>query len=589
MSDESDIEERVASGEDDNLDEVDSEESDSEEANEFLDLEASESEGRSDDEDASSLYGDGPREFHKFMELPPELRAHVWELFNPDAKKKGRLFKIIIANSASTTPAVWEGEYLEEQTAPARAMLATHHESRQIALRSYPDMFYVRSGWGVPFNNEKDVVLIDGPAYRRHRFHIQEVLSVLGNPKSVAFGSDFQLEDDEEYALVHGYEGSPRNLLRCHDEYEFRRKELLWCVVDIGIKYSVWGIEEIEGISHKMGFMYCWPDFEVDRELLWTNVFESSTDPPTEPPTESEGAIWWPLIEFHHHMRYFKLLDAFTLHREWPDGWSPSSTDTETETEDEYESDGIDDATIDDDEESSEGGDDLIVVQSDSEDDAASTFDGFSPLQVAIREHEGDAIEAGNFSSLEPESPSPDASANPRVDKSDHDSEHAPSDDEEPVQKTTRRKRRIISSDDEHDDEEIKTSSRASKRSRVVLSDSEDEDDGEGVDNGQDVVDESEDDESEELESDESEDEEPKPVKTKSMSIFEKLRQFRDENPVSPDSGAGSDAGSDAEALMDNEDFDEDSESRSLDGEANDDEILDDSEGEPDEEGDDGW
>lgn len=170
-----------------------------------------------------------------------------------------------------------------------------------------------------------------------------------------------------------------------------------------------------------------------------------------------------------------------------------------------------------------------------------STFNGFSPIRDENSDlHLDGEIEVGNFSSLEPESPN----------HYDNASEQDGS-DEEPVQKTARRKRRIVSSDDEDDpndecDEEVKMPSRPAKRSRVVLSDTEDEGDEDGDEDtkqGRDIAYESE-------ESDEPEDEEP--VKTKSMSLFEKLKQYRQENPVPPDS----DASSDIEASIGSEDLD---------------------------------
>ncbi|KAI1210172.1 uncharacterized protein F4807DRAFT_424105 [Annulohypoxylon truncatum] len=584
MSDESesDIEDRVASEEDDNLDEIDSEESDSEEANEFLDIEASESDNQSEeDDDLSSDVGE-PATFHQFMQLPPELRARVWDFFDPDARERARVFKVIIPNHSLTASTIWEGEFLEDQTAPARAMLATHRESRELALRFYPDMFYIRNGrCGTPYNKERDVVLIHGETQQASRHDIRDILSALGYPKIVAFGAGFDLENDPDFMVLHEYEGRPRNILRCVDEYEFSGQAMEWCVYDTANRYFVKWTEEHSGIPHDVQIMYCWPNFEMFQDLLGKDIPGTNVEP--------WGVDWLPMIEFHDLERYAKLQVAAATEGEWRDKWSETSSITEEhETEDEYESDGIDDATIDDDEDPSEDGDDLVVVQSDSEEDIASTFNGFSPLENASSEHGGDAIGASNFSSLEPESPGPDASADPHMHESDHGSEHALS-DEEPIQKTNRRKRRIISSDDERDDDdepsgEVKAPSRPNKRSRVILSDSEDEDDEEG-DEGAEDNQESEEEEPDESES-ESESEQPEPVKTKPMSLFEKLRQFRDENPVSPDSGAGSDAGSDS---IGNEDFDEGSESRFLDDEVNEDEMLDNGEGDSYEEGDDEW
>ncbi|KAI2469069.1 hypothetical protein F4781DRAFT_239582 [Annulohypoxylon bovei var. microspora] len=602
MSEESDLEDRVASGEDDdNLDEVDSEadseddsevdseESGSEDANGFIDMEASESDGRTDDED--DLSSDGAEQFYfpQFMQLPPELRARVWDFFDPDLRAKARVFKLIFPDYHSE---VWESAFLDEQTAPARAMLATHHESRELALKSYPDALHIRSGcYDVRFNNAKDVVLIHGWTHPANNgVSLTNILSILGDPSYLAFESDsILLREEDELLLCSGDESKPRILFHCNDQYMFSGRELQWCISDIAHTYHAEGTEEIEGLPHVVETIYCWPDFGNPEELILEKVKLLVARP---------GIQWWPMVEFDKIERYRKLQVAVATEGEWSDKWSTTTAEHSSPqpwTEDEYESDGIDDATIDEEDDSSEDGDDLVVQSDDVEEDIASTFNGFSPLQVATSEHSGDEIGVGNFSSLEPESPGPGTYADAHSHESEHDSEHAIS-DEEPIQKSSRRKRRIISSDDEHDDEdeldgEVKLPSRPNKRPRIVLSDTEDEDgeDGdESAEHGQEAAGGSEDDEDpEEQESDGSEESEP--VKAKPLSLFEKLKQFRDENPVSPDSGAGSDAGSNAEASLDNEDFDDGSETKFLDDEVDEDEMLDNGEGESFEEGDDEW
>ncbi|KAI1088890.1 hypothetical protein F5B19DRAFT_404290 [Rostrohypoxylon terebratum] len=592
MSDESDMEDRVASETEEELDEVDSEESDSEEANEFLDLEASESDGETDDEDDLSDVGE-PTYFHKFMDLPPELRARIWEFFDGELRIKSRVYPVhtlSVTYGPSHRVVIYPFEFLEGMVERTKTMMSVHHESRALAMTFYPDMFYLHEGrYGVPYNKERDIVFVGGTTGDGNRHNIRDVLSTLGNPPNVALEPEWLLEDDdEEQWLISGSEGTPKNLLLWADEYTYLLPTMEWCVSDIVNTYSVEFSEELDGITYDTWILYCWPDFEKRRELIKGLL---QLDLP------ARHTNYWPIIEFRDRERFFKFKEAVATEGEWADKWSSASDlgqdpdeEGEEEEEDEYESDGIDDATIDEDG-SSEDEDDLVVLQSDSEDDSASTFDGFSPLQPANLEH-GDEIEAANFSSPEPEPTGAGDSADPLPHKSDHDSEHALSDDE-PVQSTSRRKRRIISSDDEDElDQDVKLPSRPSKRSRVVLSDSEDEEDGdEDEDKKRDraEADGPEDDESEEEESDESEDEEAEPSKAKPMSLFEKLKKFRDENPVSPASGDDSDVGSDAEGSMNEEDFDDASESRSLDDEAGEDEVLDNDEGESDEEGDDEW
>ncbi|KAI1100757.1 hypothetical protein F4804DRAFT_34171 [Jackrogersella minutella] len=550
MSDESDIDDRVASEEDDIPDEYDSEESGSEDANGFLDMEAAESEGQTDDDD--DLSSDGAEQiFPQFMQLPPELRARVWELYDPDLRVKTRVFRLIITSSEFE---IWESAFLVEQTAPARAMLATHRESREQALRFYPDTFNTRRGV-IRYNSEKDVIFLEGGPAAGNELGDIDIVSVLGDPKYLAFGGEFSMA---ELAISNFQSKNLKGIFLCYQNYQISGEVLQWCVSDSIHHFYTQGTEEVLGESWPVESMYCWPDLENNREFAKDNILP---DIRIYDDYDFKDIERWPMIEFSSTRgleRYHKLEDAVATEGEWCDKWSSaagSEDELESETEDEYESDGIDDATIDGDEGLSEDEDDLIV-QSSPEEEISSTFNGFSPPRDDNPEFSLGGVEVGNFSSLEPESPS----------HGGHDSDHAVS-DEEPVQNTGRRKRRIISSDDEDDpedeqNEEPQASSRPTKRSRVVLSDTEDEDDEGGDEDAKHVQDDAkgkeDDGSSEEEETDVSEEEEEQaPAKAKPLSLFQKLRQFRQENPVSPASSAGSNA----EGSMDNEDYDVDTDS----------------------------
>ncbi|KAF3059769.1 hypothetical protein GL218_04792 [Daldinia childiae] len=519
MEEESDIEDRVAFEQDEDLDEYDSDESSSDDANGFLDMEAIESDGESDNSDDTS----STKEqffFPQFTSLPPELRARIWEFFDPDLRTKARVFQMIIRTNPIE---FWRSATLIEQTAPARAMLATHQESRALALKFYPDTLDLHRGSGViRYNSERDIVLLSlssllGPN------DIEEFFSSLGNIKYIAFSYLRAANEEILYSRLATHP-TVKEIFYCYDCYEYSSRDLMWCISDSVQRFYTQQTEYDPVLGPRpLRSMFCWPDLENHRKFAEEHA--QTTVGHLKP------LKIWSMIEFGYDegvLRYEKL-EAMS---EQPEGWS---SDTENEflsdllIEDEYESEGIDDATIDSDDGSNE--DDDLVLQSSSDEDNLSTFNGFSPIQDENSElHLDGEIEVGNFSSLEPESPN----------HYDNDSEQDGS-DEEPVQKTIRRKRRIVSSDDEDDSnderEEVKMPSRPAKRSRVVLSDTEDEDDedgGEDTNQGRDIVYKSE-------EPSEPEDEDEEPVKPKSMSLFEKLRQYRQENPIPPDSDASSD------------------------------------------------
>ncbi|XXH01978.1 hypothetical protein Hte_008342 [Hypoxylon texense] len=562
MSDESDIEDGIDDGSAD----------ESPFLNGFIDAEAiesddfdeSESESGSDESD-----GEPSAVFSRFMELPPELRERVWELSVPDLKEH-RVFTLMhMRTRGHDADELWETTLLPQQTAPARAMLGTHSESRAIALKHYPDTIDIRGGRGIlRFHSERDVILL-APTHRRPS-SLNGFISLFSNVKYLAFSI---LELDESHYPI------PLDLYRpdllpnlkatflCNDHHAHSKSKLGWCASDSVHQYSTREVEMIEDVyaGEELTYLYCWPDLE--KTLVSGNV------QPRPVMMNWHNQPVWPMVTFDfakgldRYQKVCKLVSGVGLDEQ--DDSSSSESDSDGSTEDEYESDGIDDATIDNDSDESGDEDDLVVQSGSEEEEEAyedeeenvSVFNGFSPLrqeEEGPELHVGDDVGIANFSSLEPESPNHDGNES-SLDVSD----------EEPVQKTVRQKRRIVVSDDEHDSEEESDQmpSRPAKRSRIVLSDTEDEDNDDGDQvvegHGSRPAGESEDDEEEEAEDpDETEVEEP--VKAKPMSIFEKLGRFRDENPVPQDS----DDESHTEGSVGLDEFDDGSEARFPDDEA---------------------
>ncbi|KAI0844063.1 hypothetical protein F5Y00DRAFT_212219 [Daldinia vernicosa] len=540
MEEESDIEDRVAYEHDEDLDEYDLDEYDSDEsgfdgANPFLDMEAAESDDESDNsEDASPITEQFF--FPQFRSLPPELRARIWEFFDPSLRAKARVFHMLLRINPME---FWRSAPLIEQTAPARAMLATHHESRALALKSYPDTLDVHRGRGViRYNSERDVVLLSISSILAPT-DLEEFFSSLGNTKYLAFNHLRAVNEEILYPRLATHP-TLKGIFYCYDCYELPPRDLTWCISDSIQRFYIQQIEYDTVLGPQpLESMYCWPDLENHRKFAEEHAQATFG--------HAKPLKIWTMVEFAFEQgfkRYERLEASGGRTEEWSSD-TESGYDSNSASEDEYESEGIDDATIHSDGGSNEDEDDL-VVQSGSDEDNSSTFDGFSPIQDENPElHLDGEIEIGiaNFSSfVVPESPNHYDNASEQDDS-----------DEEPVQKTARRKRRIVSSDDEDDingerDEEVKMPSRPAKRSRIVLSDTEDEDDEDGDEDtkqGHNISYESE-------ESDEPEDEDEEPVKTKSMSLFEKLKQYRQENPLPPDS----EASSDVEASMGSEGLD---------------------------------
>ncbi|KAI1758882.1 hypothetical protein GGR53DRAFT_197286 [Hypoxylon sp. FL1150] len=489
--------------------------------------------------------------FPQFMRLPPELRERVWEFFNPDLKMP-RVFRLLHIDKSPSE--LWESGFLDQQTAPARAMLATYSESRAIAMKHYPHILKIRGGRGIlRFHGEKDVILLDPPM--RPSRNPNAFAKLLKDVQYIGFDAEEPLAYPISEMLPPSVQQHLKAVFMSYPWDYYRKAELAWCVSDWVHRNQNTGIEDTDYSSTEFAYMFCWPNLPKHEALASRNVL------PAVHHAAGVSVPIWPMIEFSDFSDTHDRLVGIPSYQGVCDFVSHGGDDSsalhsgsenesaDSDTEDEYESSGIDDATIDSNDDASEDEDDFTVLSGSEEEEYEEevSFNGFSPIQDEEPElHSGDGVEAANFSSLEPESP-------------EHDGSESSSDvsDEEPVRKTGRNKRRIVSSDDEDDDEDDaeeeggdkKIPSRPAKRTRIVVSDSEDADEDEDEENHEEnheengrrvakgrgrriIVHDSDD--------DESEDEEP--MKAKPMSIFQKLSQFRDDNPVSPGSNDDSDS-----------------------------------------------
>ncbi|KAG6200425.1 hypothetical protein E4U10_002543 [Claviceps purpurea] len=102
------------------------------------------------------------------MQLPPELRRHIWYFYCPDLSAKARVLEFTLKESdAPTTPSdhfsLKTDPTLASQTKSLRAMLSTHRESRSIAVRIFPDELALDMDSRraiVRFRKESDVVFL---------------------------------------------------------------------------------------------------------------------------------------------------------------------------------------------------------------------------------------------------------------------------------------------------------------------------------------------------------------------------------------------------------------------------------------------
>ncbi|KAK8098044.1 uncharacterized protein PG998_013530 [Apiospora kogelbergensis] len=478
-------------------------ESDEGESYGFLDVEAEESGDESDEDGMNDGSEDGFEfeSFPQFTHLPPELRQRIWEFFDPDMRAPARIFGFRMPFNGANE--LHEGPLLERQTAPARAMLATHQESRAYALRYYPDAIE-KAGEPdiIRYRKETDIIMVSGYFRDFATISSWQDSYVFTGIHNIAFHLEGAAENQYENLLSIECPNWP-NLQSTYfvtRAIEHHMRKLRWCGSDAVQTYHL-QVEELEtGLGEDYEAIYCWPQGK-EREHTNYAIFgreeeTEETEEMEEMETEEAGnsslgqtcsviktgeRTIWPIVVFDFEgsgvRRYDKLREIYPADGDWEKAgdWQSDefSGDEDELSPDEYESEGIDDGTIDEDEGSGDE-DDLHVLDDESEqEDDASAFNGFSPLP----EDFAAVVEPTNFSSVEPES-ARFSSVEPES-PGHSDAEEKCTSDESSRNAQRPRRRVIADSEDESGDEggdgEKMAAQLPSRRKRVVVSDSEED------------------------------------------------------------------------------------------------------------------
>ncbi|KAK4132223.1 hypothetical protein BT67DRAFT_444123 [Trichocladium antarcticum] len=589
--------------------------------NGFLDLEAADSDASDSDSDGDDLRSDKSELdfFPQFARFPIELRQQIWESFCPDLTVKSRVFCFQLHRGAQ----VWEGPFLEQQTRESRAMLAVHHESRQFALKAFPDLLSFQGPGLVRFNAKRDLVFLSSdetvfsdldsvpqiPGFSEHIHHL-----ALGMP---LFNTGQQLYP----ALCRAFENL-KTVYYSTEPEDHKPEHLRWCTSNQANHYFLTTFEQEPGLGEDADHLFCWPDLEnhpsfAENEIPLDCLADDLDGDIDIKGAQPNGIKFWPCVRFlwESDMGQFGKLLAWDGEEKmvWalPDGEGNDESD-------EYESEGIDDSDISEDGSGSDS--DLVVL--DHDDDASDgeeegeegSEDGSSVVsRPSLGQHHVEMIDltadddqsAPGFSSPEQSSSTaresdgsePDQPASrisrlkrPRGRVVESDS------DEDSEQDVPRKRARtgihrpdIVLSDDDVDDERRKM--RANRRTRAIISEDEDEasdqggsnpgqaqDDGAGGGTDWSGI------------SSSDEDEEPAggAAIAKPLSLAEKLQLHRDKIPIplsdDDDSNIEEMAGDDYDA-RDYADFQDDEEGNGM-QESDDDDggglIMDDQDGEDD-------
>ncbi|KAI0390507.1 hypothetical protein F5Y17DRAFT_444404 [Xylariaceae sp. FL0594] len=494
----------------------------------FLDLEAEESEEYDEDEDedddrcyeSNAVDALKHSSFPQFSSLPAELRIMIWEAADPYLKmENNRVLMLRVFEDGE----LWESLGLEQQTASARALLATNRESRSIVLKYYPDVIQLRKGRGhVRFRSDRDIVFLNTPSLGPE---LPNAARWCGKVQHLAYNCGNIVTS----ASLRGYEHLKR-LFYCVDTNDLKMSQFREKIVPKPVN-TFFTETYLAGEDEWLHHLFCWPQKLPDNDF---SQFMSEAFFPLPP--DKQGTVpqcGMVQFSFSRAVKAYGELGYSPEHPP-PADLTDSSSESDTDSsDDEYELDGfVVESSAEESDDEDEGGEVEEVSDEDADGEAHhddyGPFEGFSPLQEDDSD-EADRDEqlpaAAAFSSLEPESPRDEVSA-------------VSSSDEEPVatKQSSRLKRRVVSSDDEEggepaaDRRRAEMSSRPKKRARVIVSDSDDDDEDEVEHTTKarsrlNLVDEDD-------EEDEDEEEEAEVKPSKPMSLLARLRQFRSDVPV---------------------------------------------------------
>lgn len=493
-----------------------------EEQSNFLDLEAEESDedshgsGDNSDHEFSHIggmnalpYREELYSFPQFTRLPIELRHRIWDFVDPDLRVPHRVFKFRLP--LLTTPRLRESELLGRQTAPARAVLSTHQESRDYALRFYPDTIVFESGnASVRCRKETDVIAITADwelllttfvdaAWQPLQHTLSQVKHMALEVDLLALDTDIPQNFINRKILGLGSSMVPSldAFYFIYDDGFFRPQDIKWCVTDVAHSFQLQTEEQEEGLGEDVDVLLCWPDLTKKDQLDCARRYVDQTDEGEngDDDTDDRREDGWdrvviihndkvaayPMVQFAFDRglcRYDLIRSVNSQPGGWEKNWDPKNdgrwvhweySDEGSEI-DEYESEGIDDRPIEDSDGDSDEDSEMVYHGGYSDGEGPDNLSGpvsymsaeSSPAQSTTRE----ALATANFSDPE------------FSESSDQNSDDGTGDDERPTRLGKQRGRGGVAADtdeDSSDEDEINAPKESRQPKRAVVMDSDDD------------------------------------------------------------------------------------------------------------------
>ncbi|GFP54446.1 hypothetical protein ACSS6W_002242 [Trichoderma asperelloides] len=549
------------------------------------------------------------RVFHKFAELPPELRIKIWKL-GLAGLTQPQLLEFTLRSSVRKDPnemvadeigmlyprryrdwTITGSPSLVRATELNRNVMAVNREARDVAIKLLPHSLKIRTPAGhgiVHFDRNRDIIQLRGYNYEvMHPFPVEErfpdfVYHFDGFAENVVqlavrhndfFDEDEDTSDYFTLALRQFQNLKRLFLLSTHDK--FIPSDLLWCGSDyIYVHTSM----ITDGRNEPLWTKWCWPNADEYDDFTRNQVCGPITQllpAAALPLLRTRGVELFPMVVFEdkYGLEFLKKLKG-KWERTYNEGnlasESESSSDEEEEESEpnEYESEGIDDSEIEeDDEDGSNSGIDSFF-------DDDSDIDDLSGAGV------GEIVPV--FSDPEPE-PEPEVAGGARHSRKRRIVTDSDDEDDDISERSGRKHARTDSfpaPDEGSEDEAISRPSGAgrSRRRAAVVDSDDDEEDGGGAlgskpDNHESSKkdgakkrgksdkrtetddDDDDNDDDEDGEEEEEEEEEEEIMDVRRLSLASRLQRIRESHPSSGEESNGEEE--DSDNITDDEDDDD--------------------------------
>lgn len=243
----------------------------------FFDIEAADSEdGESSEGESGSEASNGGEDveplFPRFMYLPPELRRRVWEFFCPEVLGMPRILEFVW-DMASKNQSISEGSSTENVTEASRALAAVNCETREIALRAFPEVLRLSDRRGeMRFSAYWDIVMLQHVRLAGTDQEWRPVPRFSTEVYNLAINLDTlsDMPSNVVESLVTTFPNL-RTLYPCFPLRDFEA-ETKWVASDKVHRFTLRTVDDTAGLMRQEERLYTWPDLLNHEEFAVDNV-----------------------------------------------------------------------------------------------------------------------------------------------------------------------------------------------------------------------------------------------------------------------------------------------------------------------------